>query len=139
MFAQKRREGARHLEGADDVDRVDRLEIFRRQAVEIALRDEVDFIEPILAMAGTPFALVGHSYGAAVALIAALANPGRVRALALYEPTLFSVVDARSPPPNGVDGIRNAVSAAAAALDAGWAAQERQLRLMLSAIEEEAA
>lgn len=86
---------------------------------EIALRDEVDFIEPVLAMAGTPFALVGHSYGAAVALIAALANPGRVRALALYEPTLFSVVDARSPPPNGADGIRNAVSAAAAALDAG--------------------
>lgn len=86
---------------------------------EIALRDEVHFIEPILAMAGAPLALVGHSYGAAVALIAALANPGRVRALALYEPTLFSVVDARSPPPNGVDGIRNAVSAAAAALDAG--------------------
>ena len=86
---------------------------------EIALRDEVDFIEPVLAMAGTPFALVGHSYGAAVALIAALANPGRVRALALYEPTLFAVVDARSPPPNGADGIRNAVAAAAAALDAG--------------------
>lgn len=70
-------------------------------------------------MAGTPCTLVGHSYGAAVALIAALASPGRVRALALYEPTLFSVIDAQSPPPNGADGIRNAVAAAAAALDAG--------------------
>ena len=71
------------------------------------------------AMLATPFDLVGHSYGAAVALVAALVNPGRVHALALYEPTLFSLVDAQSLPPNGVDGIRNAVSAAAAALDAG--------------------
>ena len=86
---------------------------------EIALRDEVAFIEPILRKAGTPFALVGHSYGAAVALIAALANPGRIRAIALYEPTLFSVVDTQSPPPNGADGIRNAVSAASSALEAG--------------------
>ena len=85
----------------------------------ITLQDEVDFIEPVLARAGTPLALVGHSYGASVALIAALANPGRVRALALYEPTLFSVVDALGPPPNGVDGIRNAVSAAGVAMDAG--------------------
>ena len=86
---------------------------------EIALRDEVDFIEPILARLTAPFDLVGHSYGAAVALVTALHNPGRVRALALYEPTLFSLVDAEELPPNGADGIRNAVSAAAAALDAG--------------------
>lgn len=85
----------------------------------ITLRDEVDLIEPVLARAGTPFALVGHSYGAAVALLAALSNPGRVRALALYEPTLFAVVDAQTPAPNGADGIRAAVRAAAEALDAG--------------------
>lgn len=85
---------------------------------EIALRDEVDFIEPVFAQAGTPFALVGHSYGAAVALIAALSNPGRVRALALYEPTLFAVVDAQLTP-GGADGIRDAVRAAGNALDAG--------------------
>lgn len=86
---------------------------------EIGLQDEVNFIEPVLARAGTTFALVGHSYGAAVALIAALANPGRVRALAMYEPTLFALVDAQSPPPNAADGIRNTVVAASAALDAG--------------------
>ncbi len=86
---------------------------------EITLRDEVNFIEPVFALAGTPFTLVGHSYGAAVALIAALANPHRVRALALYEPTLFALVDAQHPPPNGADGIREAVFAASAALDAG--------------------
>ena len=85
----------------------------------MTLRDEVALIEPVLARAGTPLVLVGHSYGAAVALIAALDRPSRVRALALYEPTLFSVIDGEGPPPNDADGIRNAVAASAAALDAG--------------------
>ena len=65
----------------------------------ISLLDEVALIEPVLAMAGSPLTLVGHSYGAAIALIAALANPGRVRAIALYEPTLFALLDAETPPP----------------------------------------
>lgn len=83
----------------------------------IALKDEVEFIEPVLAAAGDRFCLVGHSYGAAVALIAALANPGRVQAMALYEPTLFSLIDAQSPSPNAADGIRQAVQASSIALD----------------------
>ena len=64
--------------------------------------------------------LVGHSYGAAIALMAALAPPVRVRisALALYEPTLFSLLDAESPPPNEADGIRQAVARSSDALDA---------------------
>ncbi|RZU02460.1 alpha/beta fold hydrolase [Rivibacter subsaxonicus] len=85
----------------------------------ISLRDEVALIEPVLARAGSPLALVGHSYGAAVALLAALADPGRVRAMALYEPTLFALIEAQSPAPNEADGIRDAVAAAATALDAG--------------------
>ena len=85
----------------------------------IHLRDEVALIEPVLARAGSPLALVGHSYGAAVALIAALANPGRVRAMALYEPTLFALLDAETPAPNEAEGIRNAVADAGVALDAG--------------------
>ena len=85
----------------------------------VALRDEVALLEPVFARAGEPFALVAHSYGAAVALIAALSQPRRVRALALYEPTLFSLLDAESPPPNAADGIRATVAAAAAALEAG--------------------
>lgn len=85
----------------------------------ISLRDEVAFIEPVLARAGAPLVLVGHSYGAAVALMAALSNPGRVRALALYEPTLFALIDAHMPAPNDADGIRDAVADAAVALDAG--------------------
>jgi pimeloyl-ACP methyl ester carboxylesterase len=85
----------------------------------IALRNEASLIEPVLERAGAPLVLVGHSYGAAVALIAALANPGRVRALALYEPTLFAVLDAEKPAPNDADGIRAAVARSVAALQAG--------------------
>jgi pimeloyl-ACP methyl ester carboxylesterase len=85
----------------------------------LGLRDEVALIEPVLTRAGSPLALVGHSYGAAVALIAALANPGRVRAMALYEPTLFALLDAEAPPPNEAEGIRNVVADASDALDAG--------------------
>ena len=85
----------------------------------IRLRDEVALIEPVLARAGSPLALVGHSYGAAVALIAALESPDRVRAMALYEPTLFGLLDAEAPPPNQADGIRNAAADASVALDEG--------------------
>lgn len=85
----------------------------------IRLDDEVALIAPVLAEAGDGLVLVGHSYGAAVALKAALGLGGRLRALALYEPTLFALVDAESPPPNDADGIKAAVMAAAAALDRG--------------------
>lgn len=80
------------------------------------LDDEVDLIEPVLERAGPGAVLVGHSYGASVALRAALRWPGRVRALALYEPTLFSLLDQESAAPNEADGIR--LVAAAAAQDA---------------------
>jgi pimeloyl-ACP methyl ester carboxylesterase len=85
----------------------------------ISLRDEVALIEPVLAKAGFPLSLVGHSYGGAVALAAAMANPQRVRAMALYEPTLFSLLDAETTAPNDADGIRNAVTVAGKALDEG--------------------
>ncbi len=80
------------------------------------LADEVELLQTVLARASTPAFLVGHSYGAAVALKAALMHPGRFAALAVYEPTLFRLVDQRSPPPNDADGIRAAVAAAVARL-----------------------
>lgn len=85
----------------------------------ITLRDDVAFFEPVLARAGSPLVLVGHSYGAVIALMAALENSGRVCAIVLYEPTLFALVDAERAPPNEADGIRNVVARASAALDAG--------------------
>jgi pimeloyl-ACP methyl ester carboxylesterase len=41
----------------------------------ITLADEVRLIEPVLALAGKRFALVGHSYGGAVALRARFSMP----------------------------------------------------------------
>ena len=86
---------------------------------KVTLRDEADLLEPLFAKAGDRFTLVGHSYGAAVAMVAAAKRPSRVRALAVYEPTLFSLIDAASPPPNDADGIKGAVAAAVAALKDG--------------------
>ena len=83
----------------------------------ITLADEVDLIAPLLAGAGTPAFLVGHSYGAAVALKAALLQPTRFAGLVLYEPTLFALVDRRTPA--DVDGIRDAIARASACLDRG--------------------
>lgn len=85
----------------------------------LRLADEVLFLDPVFDRAGDPFVLVGHSYGAAVALITALMYPERVAALALYEPTLFALVDADSPAPNEADGIRATVAHAAKAIDDG--------------------
>ena len=85
----------------------------------IALGDEVRLVENLILGAPDKPVLVGHSYGAAVALIAALRHPHKVRALALYEPTLFSLEESALPSPNGVDGIRDAVTQAGHALDAG--------------------
>lgn len=82
----------------------------------LTLRDEVALLDPVFARAGEPFALISHSYGAAVALLAALQKPERVHALALYEPTLFSLIDAASPSPNAADGIRHTVALAATAV-----------------------
>lgn len=85
----------------------------------IALQDEVDLLAPVLDAAGEQFTLVGHSYGGAIALKVALLFPHRVKALALFEPTFFSVVEHESPTPNDVDGIRHAVASAGLALDNG--------------------
>jgi pimeloyl-ACP methyl ester carboxylesterase len=85
----------------------------------IALADEVELIAPLLARARRPVTLVGHSNGAAVALKAALTFPERVRALALYEPTLFGLIDAQQPAPNDADGIRDTICRAAAPQHAG--------------------
>ena len=82
-----------------------------------SLDDEVDLIEPVLESAGPGAVLVGHSHGAAVALRAALRHPGRFRALALYEPTLFCLLDQESAAPNEADGIRLAAAAAAQCVD----------------------
>ena len=84
----------------------------------VTLRDEVALLEPVFAAAGEPFSLVGHSYGAAVSLMAALARPERVRAIAVYEPTLFSLLEEEAPGQEAANAIRSAAADAAAAVAA---------------------
>ena len=74
-----------------------------------ALSDEVQFISPVLAQAGEEFSLVGHSYGGAVALKVALEQRERVKAIVLYEPTLFAVLEQASPDQSAFDEIESVV------------------------------
>jgi pimeloyl-ACP methyl ester carboxylesterase len=55
------------------------------------LADEAAAVEALLPQAG-PLHVVGHSYGAAVALRIAAAHAGRVRSMALYEPALWGTL-----------------------------------------------
>ena len=85
----------------------------------ISLDDEVRLLQPVISKGPDKLVLIGHSYGAAVGMIAALRYPERVRALIVCEPTLFMLEEVAVAPPNGVDGIRCAVDFAGQALDAG--------------------
>ncbi|MDM0026075.1 alpha/beta fold hydrolase [Variovorax saccharolyticus] len=84
----------------------------------VTLSDEAALLEPVFEAAGSPFSLVGHSYGGAVALMVALARPSRVRAIAVYEPTLFALLDEEHPGHVAASGIRSAVADAVRALEA---------------------
>ncbi len=63
----------------------------------IYLDDQVALLEPILRAVEEPFHLVGHSLGGAIALKTALAYPGRVRSLTVFEPVLFSLLIEHDP------------------------------------------
>lgn len=53
------------------------------------LADETAMVDAVIAMTGGPVHLVGHSYGGAVAIEAALARPDRLASLTLIEPVAF--------------------------------------------------
>jgi pimeloyl-ACP methyl ester carboxylesterase len=81
----------------------------------LSLADEVALLDPVFAAAGERFHLVGHSYGGAVALEAALAEPGRVESLVLFEPVLFSVLvaeDSTQPAAREIVAVRDHTVAA---------------------------
>ena len=71
----------------------------------LTLADEVARLEPAIRTVGEPFHLVGHSYGGAVALHLALADPGRIRSLVLFEPVLFGLLVAEDPEQPGAREI----------------------------------
>jgi pimeloyl-ACP methyl ester carboxylesterase len=61
------------------------------------LSDEAALTVDIIDASEAPVHLVGHSYGGAVALRAAIERPNRIASLALYEPTAFHVLRSMGP------------------------------------------
>lgn len=70
------------------------------------LDEEVGFLAAAFDAAGDSFHLVGHSYGGAVALKAALRHRARVRSLTLFEPVLFSLLFSVAPQSDAAREIR---------------------------------
>lgn len=66
------------------------------QGQPFALADEAARLQALLPEDG-PVHLVGHSYGAAVALRIAAANLARVRSMALYEPAIWGTLSQLRP------------------------------------------
>lgn len=66
----------------------------------LGLDDEIARLLPLIAEAGAPVDVVGHSFGAAVAVKLTLDFPQLVRSLCIYEPVLFGLLreDAASAP-----------------------------------------
>ncbi|HEX2197357.1 MAG TPA: alpha/beta fold hydrolase [Burkholderiales bacterium] len=83
------------------------------------LDEELALLQPVLDALDGKFHLVGHSYGAALALKAVLRDPGQVASMALYEPTLFALLLAQDAHHPAVQGIRDAAIDAAAAVERG--------------------
>ena len=100
----------------------------------LRLADEVSLLDAALERAGERFHLIGHSYGGAVAMKAALMYPARVRSLVVYEPTLFHLVAAGDPLSSPAEGIWRASSDAAEAIARGdsAAAAERFIDFWIS-------
>ncbi len=59
--------------------------------------DEVDLVESAFLMAGDRFHLIGHSWGGAIALKAALRHRDEIMSLTLYEPALWSLLVSGDP------------------------------------------
>lgn len=93
----------------------------------LRLEDEVKLLDAALEQAGDRFHLIGHSYGAAVAVKTALMHPQHVQSLVVYEPTLFHLVAAGDPLSSPAEGIWRTASDAAEAIARGdsTAAAER--------------
>jgi len=81
-----------------------------------SLREEVRLVQAKLTQvlaAGERFHLVGHSFGGAVALRLAHAEPERVRSLTLYEPTAFHLLDRNDPVLDDIRAVAEVTQVAA--------------------------
>lgn len=85
----------------------------------LRLDDEVDALAPLFERAGPRFHLVGHSFGGAVALKAALRHADRLASLSLFEPVLFALLHRAAPESAGWREVEAIATRTTALLDAG--------------------
>ena len=64
---------------------------------DFVLLDEARPVLEMLDRTVSPVHLVGHSYGGAVALVAAVERPQRINSVTLFEPTLFHLLEQTCP------------------------------------------
>ena len=83
------------------------------------LQHELEALAPVLQSLGDRFHVVGHSYGAALAMAIAQAAPQRVASAVLFEPTTFPLLNRPGPGDPAATGIAAAATAAIAAVDRG--------------------
>jgi pimeloyl-ACP methyl ester carboxylesterase len=60
--------------------------------LQISLDQEVSLLEQLFEQQEEPVHLIGHSFGAALAMKAALKHPEKVKSLTVYEPVLFRLL-----------------------------------------------
>jgi len=72
-----------------------------------------------IGIGGRGVHLVGHSYGAAVALQIALSHPGQVRSLTLYEPVVFGLLRSAAPDDAALHEIEEVAASVASLVAAG--------------------
>ena len=95
--------------------------------LKYTLDEEVAFLGPVFDAAGDSFHLVGHSFGGAVVLKAALRHRGRAQSLTLFEPTLFALLVSSVPESPAARAILSHTESTARLADLGGqkaAAQE---------------
>jgi pimeloyl-ACP methyl ester carboxylesterase len=85
----------------------------------MTLADEAALLEPVFASTDERCHVVAHSYGAAVAIAAALAYPTRVASLIVFEPVLFALLMADDPTQPAAHEIVRVRDDTIAALDRG--------------------
>lgn len=85
----------------------------------LRLDDEVDALATVFERAGPRFHLVGHSFGGAVALKAALRHAERLESLSLFEPVLFALLQRAAPQSEGWREVEAIAGQTTALLDAG--------------------
>lgn len=76
-------------------------------------------VQPAWGLVRRGIHLVGHSYGAAVAMQIALRNPQWVRSLTLYEPVAVGIIRRMAPQDPSLDEVRAIASQVAALLRQG--------------------